>query len=37
PYIVLRAVRDGENVLELVRRHVEECRARKNVRALDLQ
>jgi uncharacterized membrane protein YdbT with pleckstrin-like domain len=37
PYIVLRAIRDGENVLELVRRNVEECRAKKNVRALDLE
>jgi uncharacterized membrane protein YdbT with pleckstrin-like domain len=37
PYILLRAVRDCENVLERVRRHVEECRAKKNVRALDLQ
>jgi uncharacterized membrane protein YdbT with pleckstrin-like domain len=37
PLIVLRAVHDGENVLEAVRRNVEECRARKNVRALDLE
>jgi uncharacterized membrane protein YdbT with pleckstrin-like domain len=37
PLIVLRAVRDGENVLEALRRNVEECRARKNVRALDLE
>jgi uncharacterized membrane protein YdbT with pleckstrin-like domain len=37
PTIVLRAVRDGENVLEALRRNVEECRARKNVRALDLE
>ena len=37
PQVTLRAVRDGENVLELVRRYVEECRARKNVRALDLE
>jgi uncharacterized membrane protein YdbT with pleckstrin-like domain len=36
PEVTLRAVRDGENVLELVRRYVEECRAKKNVRALDL-
>jgi uncharacterized membrane protein YdbT with pleckstrin-like domain len=35
--LVLRAVRDGENVLEALRRNVEECRARKNVRALDLE
>jgi uncharacterized membrane protein YdbT with pleckstrin-like domain len=37
PLIVLRAVHNGENVLEAVRRNVEECRARKNVRALDLE
>ncbi|HEV7800787.1 MAG TPA: PH domain-containing protein [Burkholderiales bacterium] len=37
PMIVLRAIRDGESVLEQVRRHVEECRARKNVRAIDLE
>jgi uncharacterized membrane protein YdbT with pleckstrin-like domain len=37
PIVILRAIRDGEHVLELVRRHVEECRARKNVRAIDLE
>ncbi|MDB5904640.1 MAG: hypothetical protein JWM26_3518 [Betaproteobacteria bacterium] len=37
PLLVLRAVRDGENVLEALRRNVEECRAKKNVRALDLE
>jgi uncharacterized membrane protein YdbT with pleckstrin-like domain len=37
PLLVLRAVTDGENVLEGLRRNVEECRARKNVRALDLE
>ena len=37
PLLVMRAVRDGENVLEALRRNVEECRARKNVRALDLE
>jgi uncharacterized membrane protein YdbT with pleckstrin-like domain len=37
PVITLRAIRDGEHVLELVRRYVEECRARKNVRALDIE
>jgi uncharacterized membrane protein YdbT with pleckstrin-like domain len=37
PTLVLRAISDGEGVLERVRRHVEDCRARKNVRALDLQ
>ena len=35
--VVLRAVRNSESVLELVRRYVEECRARKNVRALDVE
>ena len=37
PTLVVRAVRDVERVLELVRRHVEDCRARKNVRAIDLE
>jgi uncharacterized membrane protein YdbT with pleckstrin-like domain len=37
PTVVLRAVRNVEHVLELVRRHVEDCRARKNVRAIDLE
>ena len=37
PFIVLRAIADTEHVLELVRRHVEDCRARKNVRALDME
>jgi uncharacterized membrane protein YdbT with pleckstrin-like domain len=37
PALTLRAVRDVEHVLELVRRHVEDCRARKNVRAIDLE
>ena len=37
PRVVLRAVRDVEHVLELVRRYVEDCRARKNVRAIDLE
>ena len=35
--VQLRAVADVEHVLELVRRHVEDCRARKNVRAIDLE
>ena len=35
--VVLRAVRNSESVLELLRRYVEECRARKNVRALDVE
>ena len=37
PVIVLRAIAGSEQVLELVRRHVEDCRARKNVRALDME
>jgi uncharacterized membrane protein YdbT with pleckstrin-like domain len=37
PRLTLRAVRNVEHVLELVRRHVEDCRARKNVRAIDLE
>ena len=37
PRVVLRAVRDVEHVLELVWRYVEDCRARKNVRAIDLE
>ena len=37
PRVVLRAVHDVERVLELVRRYVEDCRARKNVRAIDLE
>jgi uncharacterized membrane protein YdbT with pleckstrin-like domain len=37
PVVVLRAIRDSENVLGLVRRYVEECRAKKSVRAIDLE
>ena len=37
PVIALRAIANSDQVIELVRRHVEECRARKNVRALDMQ
>lgn len=37
PVIVLRAIKNSEQVLEVVRRHVEDCRARKNVRALDME
>jgi uncharacterized membrane protein YdbT with pleckstrin-like domain len=37
PIVTLRAIRDAENVLELLRRHVEDCRARKSVRAIDLE
>ncbi|HEX2827774.1 MAG TPA: PH domain-containing protein [Burkholderiales bacterium] len=37
PTVTIRAVRDVERVLDLVRRNVEDCRARKNVRAIDLE
>src|SRR4051812_12916847 len=37
PIVTLRAIGDSERVLELLRRHVEECRARKSVRAIDLE
>ena len=37
PIVVLRAVKKSEEVLGLVRRYVEDCRARKNVRALDVE
>ena len=37
PYIVLRAVRDGEHVLDLIRKHVEECRIKKRVLPLDME
>jgi uncharacterized membrane protein YdbT with pleckstrin-like domain len=37
PIVLLRAVDKSEEVLGLVRRYVEDCRARKNVRALDLE
>lgn len=37
PIVVLRAVEKSEEVLGLLRRHVEDCRARKNVRALDVE
>jgi uncharacterized membrane protein YdbT with pleckstrin-like domain len=37
PLVILHAVRDCENVLELVRRYVEECRTKKNVRAIDME
>lgn len=36
-HVVLRAVEKSEEVLGLLRRHVEDCRARKNVRALDVE
>ena len=37
PIVLLRAVKKSEEVLGLVRRYVEDCRARKNVRALDVE
>ena len=37
PLVVLKAIHDSENVLELVRRYVEETRLQKGVRALDVQ
>lgn len=36
PYIVLHAIRDGEQVREQLRSHVEECRVKKRVLPLDL-
>src|SRR5688572_16671211 len=37
PYIVLRAIHDGEHVLDLIRKYVEECRVKKRVLPLDLE
>ena len=37
PYIVLRAIHDGEHVLDLIRKYVEECRIKKRVLPLDLE
>lgn len=37
PTVRLRAVREGEQLYELVRAAVEECRARKGVRELDIE
>jgi len=37
PYIVLRAIRDGEHVREQIRKYVEECRVKKRVLPLDLE
>ena len=37
PYIVLRAIHDGEHVLDLIRKHVEECRIKKRVLPLDME
>ena len=36
PYIVLRGVRDCEQVYEQIRKHVEDCRVKKRVLPLDL-
>ena len=36
PFIVLRAIRDGESVREQIRTHVEECRIKKRVLPLDV-
>ena len=36
PIVVLRAIRESEHVREQLRRYVEECRARKRVRTLDV-
>lgn len=36
PFIVLRAIRDGEAVREQIRTHVEECRVKKRVLPLDV-
>jgi uncharacterized membrane protein YdbT with pleckstrin-like domain len=37
PSVRLRAIRDGEQLYERVRAAVEECRARKGVRELDVE
>ena len=37
PYIVLRAIHDGEHVREQIRKYVEECRGKKRVLPLDLE
>ena len=37
PYIVLRAIHEGEHVRELIRKYVEECRIKKRVLPLDLE
>lgn len=36
PFIVLRAIRDGESVREQIRTHVEACRVNKRVLPLDV-
>ena len=37
PYVDLRAVRDCEQVYELIRKYVEECRVKKRVLPLNLE
>lgn len=37
PVIILRAIRDGEQVREQIRKYVEECRVKKRVLPLDLE
>ena len=37
PLVVLRAIRDGENVYEQIRKYVEACRIKKRVLPLDLE
>ncbi|HYH43203.1 MAG TPA: PH domain-containing protein [Burkholderiales bacterium] len=37
PVVMLRAIRDGENVYEQIRKYVEECRIRKRVLPIDLE
>ena len=37
PYIELRAVREAENVYELARKNVEDCRVKKSVLQLNLE
>lgn len=37
PVVILRAVRESEQVREQIRNHVEQCRAAKGVRTLDME
>lgn len=37
PVVILRAVRESEQVREMIRNHVEQCRAAKGVRTLDME
>lgn len=37
PVVVLRGIREGEQVRELIRKYVEECRIKKRVLPLDLE